>query len=249
MKSKLLIIQLTIFMLFCASCAKAQTLGAGISVDSQGNLVINAPLYVFDRYGENPKLEKAPTSINSKVLAFIPDGDSGGNLKFSGGIVKGQLSIIINKPEPDENNFYGRGGQNLIEAMDYFHISESFITNGANIEIGQLELFCGIDDNNYLILLYPNRNARILFKGSTIDGRYVIEGDNCEIYYSLGEVNISSKIYNPERKNWYREFDLHLKQDWNIVSTKKDYNYTLDKDILILNSITLSKDAVWVLIK
>jgi len=248
MKSKQLIIQLTIFMLFCASCANAQTLGAGVSVDSQGNLVINAPLYVFDRYGENPKLEKAPTSINSKVLALIPDGDSGGNLKYSGGIVKGQLSIIINKPEPDENNFYGRG-HNLIEAMDNFYISESFFTNGANTKIGQLKFFSDIDDNNYQIFLYPNRNAKILQVPISDTREFFIEGGLCEIYYSLGEVNISSKVYNPNRENWRGEFNIQFKKGWNIVSTRKYYDYSLKREILIMNSVTLSKDAVWVLIK
>jgi len=240
MKSKLLIIQLTIFMLFCASCAKAQTLGAGISVDSQGNLVINAPLYVFDRYGENPKLELAPSSMNYEVSACIFYGeDVVDPLDFKGEIKKGNLSLTIK--EPSEIN--------LVKTMYFWGIPERFFTNGANEKIGMLYLTIDNNGNIRRLWLYPNRNARILLKGNKEVNKYYIDGENCEFFYSLGEVNIIGKINESKFWNWRGDFNLHLKQGWNIVSTRKYFDDTLNKDTETLTSVTLSKDAVWVLIK
>jgi len=234
---KNIFILLTIFTFFCASCAKAQTLGAGVSVDSQGNLIINAPLYVFDRYGENPKLEKAPTSINYEVDVGIYNSqkDDSNSHEFIGEIKKGRLSITIRKP--NENL--------LIEAMKFWHISENFFTNGSNVKIGELSLST-VKRDYIWIRLYPNLNAaRILEEPITDERKYFIDDGHCEFFYSLGEVNITGKVYEPKLTNWHYEFNLHLKQGWNIVNER--FYYDVKEEIEALTSITLSKDAVWVL--
>ena len=226
-------------MLFCASCAKAQTLGAGVSVDNQGNLVINAPLYIFDCYSENTKLEKAPTSFNSEVyVSFYSNDEVDFPLKFNGEIKNGFLSLTINKP--DELKLY--------DAMNLWLISESFFTNGANVKIAELNLKIDNENDYYLIWLYPNRNVKILQEPFLDIRSFFIDGDHYKFIYSFGEVNISGKFYEPN-KNWQDELNIHFKQGWNIVSTRDYYDNTLKRDILIMNSITLSKDAVWVLIK
>jgi len=90
----------TLLLTFCVlSCAKTQSLGAGVSIDAQGNLKINAPLYVIDGTGEKPELKPAPVSMNYEVYAEIPYGDSFYPLEITGGIVKGRLSITVEKPE------------------------------------------------------------------------------------------------------------------------------------------------------
>jgi len=237
MKGKQIIILITIFMLFCASCAKAQTLGSGISVDSQENLVINAPLYVFDRHGENPKLEKAPTSINSEVSVSVYSKEERDiPLKFSGEIKNGFLSLTINKP--DELKLY--------EAKNLWLIPESFFTNGANVKIAELSLRIDNENDFYLIWLYPNINVKILQEPYSDTISFFIDDEHYKFIYSLGEINISGKFFDPNH-NWQDELNIYFKQGWNIVSIKKYYDYTLKREILIMNSVILSKNAVWVL--
>jgi len=231
-------------MLFCASYAKAQTLGAGISVDSQDNLVINAPLYVYDRYGKNPKLELAPSSINYEVYIGIFCGQSVADfpIEFKGEIKNGFLSLTINKPDESLLN----------DAMYFFDPTpRSYFTSGYHVQIGQLNFKTGngkYTENDKRILIYPNRNERISFNKNVDIGTYYFDNDYCEIFYSLGEVDITGKVSVLGLYGWKGEFNIHLKKGWNIVSTRYVYD-DIKGDTETRNSINLSSDAVWLLLK
>jgi hypothetical protein len=245
---KNIFILLTIFTFFCASCAKAQTLGAGVSVDNQGNLVINAPLYVIDETGDKPVLKLAPSSMNNEVYAHIPWGDGGNKIDVIGGIIKGRLSITIKKP--DENW--------LNDVTRFWGVPDDSFTSGADVRVGLLSL-CAKGEVGYgnpsiqLVNTYDLQPIR-----GTAIGRqtYYFYGNYYEIIYSMGDVNISGKLNLPRWYNWiwHVDFDIHLKQGWNVIRAEdniKDKNKeevdTFDK-FDKFTSIIPSKDAVWVLL-
>jgi hypothetical protein len=73
MEKKLYILLLLSFALFFVlSCAKTKSLGAGVSINAQGDLKIDAPLYVIDKSLEKPMLRQAPDSMNYAVYAGFP---------------------------------------------------------------------------------------------------------------------------------------------------------------------------------
>jgi len=153
---RLLLFSLFIFHFsFFISCAKTQTLGAGVSVDSQGNLVINAPLYVVYKNDDKNAIKKAPSSMNLPVFAGIFYGQDGSYpLKISGGIVKGRISVTIEKP----NEYITEG---LIEIMYFWDIPVDLFKIGANVAIGELDFRVNdLEGFGYRsITLYPNPKA------------------------------------------------------------------------------------------
>jgi len=235
------IILLTILTLFCASCAKAQSLGAGVSVDKQGNLVINAPLYVLERNGKKPVLERAPSSMNYVVPAGISptNNESRSSIEITGGIIKGRLSLTIKK---SEENF-------LKSAANFFIVPPELFTEGANEKIVQLDLGDGVSKNYGSLLLYNNYKIKPE-TGTEIDS-YYIDGDMYIYIYSLGNVNISTKVNKTIQNNWSwaRDFDLHLKHGWNVIHWEKYFDDTLKDEVDVFTSSQPSKDAVWVVIK
>jgi len=235
-------ILLTIFTLFyAASCVKAQSLGAGVSVDNQGNLVINAPLYVIERNGKKSILERAPSSMNFEVPAGISPTNNEGrsSIEITGGIIKGRLSLTIKK---QEENF-------LKGAAIFFNVPPELFTDGANVKIVQLDLGDGVSKNYGSLLLYNNYQIK-LETGTEIDS-YYIDGDIYIYIYSLGDVNISTKVNKTIQNNWSwaRDFDLHLKKGWNVIHWEKYFDDTLKDEVDVFTSSQPSKDAVWVLVK
>jgi hypothetical protein len=245
---KNIFILLTIFMLFYASCAKAQTLGAGVSVDSQGNLVINVPLYVVYKNDDKNVIKPAPSSMNLPVFAGIFYGQDGSYpLEISGGIVKGRISVTIEKP----NEYIT---EHLIDIMHFWDIPVDLFKSWANVAIGELDFRVNdLEGFGYRsITLYPDSKARVLLGEEKYGYKYkYIEGSHYEFIYSMGDVNFSGKLKTPSRYNWkgYGEYDIHLKQGWNIVS-RREYFDEMDQEFVGAGtSSKISSKALWVVIE
>jgi len=238
---------LTIFTFFCASCAKTQTLGAGISVDSQGNLVINAPLYVIDETGDKPILKLAPSSLNNEVTGSIYNNINEGfmGIEITGGIINGRLSVTIKK----HDNYF------LSNAKDFWYISNDLFTDGADVQIGGIRLAAkGQAGYSYPSIHLVNRYDLQPIRGTAIGRQtYYFYGNYYELIYSMGDVNISGKLNLPRKVNWiwYVDFDIHLKQGWNIIRAEDNYPKIIKNDFDEFDKFTSgqpSKDAVWVLL-
>jgi hypothetical protein len=230
-------ILLTLFLSFCVlSCAKTQSLGAGVSVDAQGNLKIDAPLYVIDKNAEKPVLKRAPASMNLPVYAGIPVEDSSYPLEVTGGIIKGHITITIKRPD-----------ENLIEgAFYYWGIPGDLFMNGADVDVGELYLTIEGPDYYHPIILYPNLHAKILTeKGYHGKTYYYIESDHYEHVYSLGDINISGK-FNLSYWTEHKEFDIRFTRGWNVIRQGGFFNI-YDNDFTTKTSTLPPSEAVWVL--
>jgi len=198
MKKSLFLLLLTLCVL---SCVKAQSLGAGVSIDAQGNLKIDAPLYVIDKNQKKPGLKPAPSTMNSKVIAGIyMGGDIDYSLEITGGIVKGRLSITIKKPEKVFSD----------NAATLLNIPAELFTSGADVQFGEIILRMKNEADEPVdypsIMLYSNYQVKL----STVTERetYYIDGDCYSFTYSLGDVDISYRFNAPPGDMaWYREYD------------------------------------------
>jgi hypothetical protein len=236
MKKSLLIFLLAVCVL---SCAKAQSLGAGVSVDAQGNLKIDAPLYVIDKNPQKPGLKRAPASMNSQVSAGFAIGDSFCPLEVTGGIVNGRLSLTIKMPDEYWLN----------KVMYFWDVPDDYFTRGADVEIGELSLAADEPEYYRLIMLYPNPLVR-LSPYHEID-EYYIEGDRYKYIYSLGDVSISGKFNLPR---WYNrtehyEFDIRIKKGWNVIREGSFFDKTLQDDVTTTTSGLPPASAVWVVLE
>jgi hypothetical protein len=234
MKKILLILLLS----FCVlSCAKTKSLGAGVSVDAQGNLKIDAPLYVIDTSAEKPGLKRAPASMNLPVYAGIPIGDTSTTLEVTGGIVKGRISITIKLPDEYWLNY----------AKYFWDVPDDSFTSGADVEIGELYLAVHGSDYYYRIFLYPNLNVQVLTGERA--AHYYIEGGRYAHIYSLGSVNISGKVSVPRWYNWKQhfEFGINFNSGWNVIREGSYFDETLQDDVLTKTSAIPPSSAVWVL--
>jgi len=238
MKSKLLIIQLTIFMLFCASCAKHQSLGTGVSVDKQGNLKIDAPIYVINPKSENPKFIRAPSSMNYDVYAGIDDElrENRSRLEIKGGIIKGHLSITIKKPD----NYM------LNKAYFYREVPEDIIKSGEDTLTGELVLTVDNPDDYMPIILFNDKNVKATEHPEFF--RFNMDNDRFAHIFSLGDVILSGE--NKSEWNWPRFtfFDINLKQGWNIVRYGEYLDDTLQDIVGKRTSNQPSSKAIWVLL-
>jgi len=219
-----------LFMLLLTSgvitCAQAQSMGAGVSVDRQGNLKIDAPLYVIDRNPEKPGIIAAPATMNRVVAAtiYLGDDSAGISVLFTGGIVKGRLSLTIKKPE--EEYLWS-------SIASFWDIPADLFTSGADVKIGYLYL---LDNDAYRsIILYTDYHVS-LNTSKEVD-RFDIDGDRYLYIYSMGEVTVSGKV---QYQTWYRELDIRLQKGWNVIRWCVTDGY--DK----LTSVAASSNAVWV---
>jgi len=79
--------------------------------------------------------------------------------------------------------------------------------------------------------------------------KYYIDGDVYNYTYSLGDVNISSKFNTPiGNMSWYRKYDIHLKQGWNVIRYGKYFDNTLQDEVDRRISEMPTANAVWVLL-
>jgi len=234
MKKVIFILLLTTCVL---SCAQTQSLGAGVTVDKQGNLKIDAPLYVIDENPQKPGLKPAPSSMNFSVYAGIPEDDASNPLEVTGGIVKGRLSLTIKKP----NEYW------LYDASYAWYISEGFFTGGADVKIGELFFSVNNSDGYRRIALYTNYHVKL----STVSeyDYYYIDGDLYEYIYSLGNVTISGKIDESRWYNWHGEFDVRLNRGWNVTRVRYSFDNTLNRDVETRTSALPSANAVWVVLE
>jgi len=237
MKKILLLLLLT----FCVlSCAKAQSLGVGISVDAQGNLKIDAPLYVIDKTGEKPILKLAPSTMNYEVDAVIPYGDNFYSMEVTGGIVKDRLSLTIKKPE--ENYLHN--------VATLWNIPEDLFTSGAEAEIGQLLLL--VKNENYApIYFYPDKNVQVLTENNNEKVYYYIQDARYEYIYSLGEIKISGNFHTSMWGDWkyHQNFDIYIKQGWNVILSKEYFDDSLKDDIFNKTTSFPTIEAVWVIVE
>jgi len=240
MKKHVFLLLLTFTVLFCA---QAQSLGAGVSIDAQGSLKIDAPLYVIDNNPKNPKIKPAPSTMNLKVIARIYlGGNREESLEITGGIVKGRLSITVKKPDM---KFF-----TSVATLD--NIPAELFTNGADVQIGDIIL--KIDDEGiksydfFSFGLYSNYQVKL--SAETERESYYIDGYGYYFTYSLGDVNISCKFNQPlENRAWYREIDIHFKPGWNITRYGEYFDNELQRVVDTQTSTLPPPNAVWVLFK
>jgi hypothetical protein len=236
MKRTSLVLLLAMYVL---PCIQAQSLGGGISIDAQGNLNINAPLYVIDKNPKKPALKPAPASMNRPVYAAFFEGEDGLNiLEFTGGIVKGRLSVSIKKPD-----YIPRYG-----AADFWEVPSRFFTSGTAVEIGQLFLAIGDADKcDAQVTLFNNPQARLSLTDDVDTDTYWIDGGVYHCIYALGDISISGRVDLPGNGwTWRREFDIRLKQGWNLILETDVLDELTDIEYTKISSLPPT-NAVWVL--
>jgi len=229
MKKHLFLLLLTFTVLFCA---QAQSLGAGVSIDAQGSLKINAPLYILDKNPQKPGIKRAPTSLNLPVVAGFHIGDDFGQLEVTGGIVKGRISLIIKKPDEVF----------LVTAASLLNIPSVRFTSGADVKVGDMSFYADDSEYNYRIMLFSNFHVEGPLPTYDYE-QYDINGVLYKYIYSLGEVIISGNVdknYGVKETS-YRKFDIRLKNGWNVTK------YNPDKPDDTLTSSLPPSNAVWVL--
>ena len=240
-------ILLTSLITLCAlSCAKAEPLGPGVSVDKQGNLKIDAPLYVINNNPENPGLKRADASLHRAVSFSLYAGDDVGSpLEITGGIVNGRLSITIQKPKEDQ---YFRS------AASFFSVPKDVFKTGSDTAIGEIFMHAVDSDDDYCwIRLYSNPIVKFL-KGIDIGSErdvFDVDGGRHFYYYSHGDVSISSRVEKRSQYNnftWREDYNIDLKQGWNVIRTEELYDEAVNADVFTMTSDKPSTDAVWVLL-
>lgn len=196
---------------------------AGISITENGELHIDADLYIFDRTTAKPAVIKADNTVNGTVEALITYGQ-----EAQGEIKNGRFSITIPIP-PDKY---------LVEAMTYTwaypDLPDSFIKDGPDILVKNISyMIANIDGKEYFIDLMDNQKVH------NYGSDYYLDGDYIEFLYSKGNV----KIYgNREDKDegLPEVWNINLIEGWNtICSFFSSSKYTT-------TSKSPSKSAKWV---
>ena len=211
-------------------------LGEGVSINAQGNLVIDAPLYVIDRNQESPGLKPTDASLNLPVTAFIYDnGDTlDCPLELTGGIVNGRIALIIKKPD-----------EYLLtrNAADFWNVHEEYFKEGADAKNAQLLLYAGNPlDYNWIRLFSSPIIAYINWW--EVDP-YDVDGENHYFIYSLGVVSISDRINissQDSKYTWYTDVDMELRNGWDIVGAENIFDETINDTINTITSTLPSSD-------
>jgi hypothetical protein len=161
-------------------------------------------------------------------------------VEFTGGIVKGRISITIGKPD----EYY------LNEIMDFWYIPENIFTSGADVLIGELIFSAILPDYYHTIRLYPNTHIQVLSEESFGKTRFNIKGGFYNYIYSLGEVNLNvSGSVKPEwyKWAWYREINIRLNRGWNVIREGSFFDYKLNDYVETKINAIPTSEAVWVL--
>ena len=235
------IILILLIALCALSCAKTEPLGPGVSVDKHGNLKINAPLYVIDRNYEKPGLKKADTSLNIAVSVHFHVGDDiGSQLEVTGGIVNGRLSITIQKPE-DDQLFYS--------AANFLSVSDDLFKTGSDAAITELFMYPEVPGECINSLILCSNPVVELLDSYEFDV-FDVDGYKHYYFYSLEDVIISGRDQKYSRYSdytWYNDFDISMKQGWNVICMAEIYDEMLNRDVTTMTSSTPPPDAVWIL--
>ena len=206
---------------------------AGVSVNTAGELVIDAPLYEveFDNPTDSydpPQIELVCNTINTAVYAYIYDDPSS---VATGTISDGRLKITI--PVPDEGV--------LQSPADYFDYPASWINAAANIKIGLILLE---NDDGYIRLYadpIPNAFEYGTYYWSYIDGEYY------GYLYSEGDVTVfgSGSGTDSHDDPYIADMDVKLTQGWNCGMSIHNY----DTGKTVGRSQNPPANAKWVWVK
>jgi hypothetical protein len=247
--------KLSIFLIICAcvlSCARdgsgiqpvkppAKSTGAagGVWADAQGNLRIEADLFVIDRNPENPGLKKADESWNGTVTAYINPGDQDVQHSASGIISNGRFSLSFPKPETGD----------LQAAADQFSFfPDDWFIKGADVPIGSLFLY---EDSGYHMLDLIANPEVVYIDDYYMDYEYYhLKGDRCYYFYSQGDMVISGTFGSVFGWSGREESAaIRFTPGWNVLSSSVHYDEETDAETIIGSSKNLPANAVWVLLE
>lgn len=234
---KKILLPLLCALLCVLSCKKNDAAGtAGIRVDAQGNLVINAPVYVATGGMEYGEMRQADKSLVDTIEALISNGEDQHAIA-TGTISGGRITITI--PIPDE--------QYLVTADSLF--DSRGLQSGGGVRIAPIDL----SGANSYILLIDNPQAEQDGSKDYLD--YGIEKGRYTFLYSEGDVVISDNDSYIAMDDYYgmfmgiEIFDISLTKGWNTIC----YSSTNvgDESLANIMNSRISKepppDAVWVL--
>ena len=204
---------------------------SGVDIDAQGNLIIDAPLYMLiNKDVTNPELQKADASLVETVEAVISSRENYHSIA-SGTISGGRISITV--PIPDRKY--------LLTADSLFETD--MVQSGADVMIEFINL-SGIDG---YILLFGNLHDQ----NNPGDVLYDIfaGGDRYYFMYSEGDVLISGiKTYpHGDVYDLKETINIKLVEGWNIICVSRyddNENYT---SILSEVSKKPPSKGVWVM--
>jgi hypothetical protein len=250
MKRKLPLLLLLIFA--CVSCArdasaippgkppsKSNGAAGGVWVDAEGNLRIEADLFVVDRDPENPGLKRADISRNGTVTAFIYPGT---HYSASGSLSNGHFSLSIPVPEDDD----------LETAVERFYFwPDDWFTKGANVKVGFLYfelIYLDDADGVYDIYLIANPGVEFMDNDSWEHGYYSVKGNVCDYHYSQGELIINGATLTINE--WGISDDsvnISFTRGWNVFYDSVIYDEETNTDSIVISSKNPPANAVWVL--
>ena len=248
MKKKVLLLLLLLAAACLLSCRKGDLSAqpfkpngaAGASVDSQGSLAIDAPVYVavirervISEGMEDVELQPADEDLFLEIESFFPIGEADNIRIASGTISGGRISIAI--PIPGDEHLY------LPESW----FNPEWVKSGSDIGCRLIRISSGYSS----LRLHSNLKTKHGDFGEA--GHYIISGDFEEWYefvYSEGDVVVSGTYSGSGGDGYdYHEItDVKLTQGWNTVG----YSYRTDNEAKTITRTETSKnpppDAVWV---
>ena len=169
----------------------------GVSVDADGNLKIDAELWIFDNSESSPEFKKVDSSFNRLVRASVGDH----SWDFSDGIKEGRLNILINSSQITSTDLKTASQEFGLTADDYN-------IEGSNIRLGGLVLQMREtvegQDRDYELGLIGNPEP--------IQGSQVVESFG--FIYSMGDISIEGTSTNEGSET---HMDFRFASGWNSI--------------------------------